>query len=552
MIDTTPDPVVRPEIGLSWRRSALSGITPERAPQVRIDEDFGGRAALLRAARPILDAAAVQLADTGTALFLVDSDSRIVASTFGGARVARDLDRIGAVRGARMGEDVVGTTALGTPLETRSPLTVNGAEHYLEAYKHLSCFGRPIVHPTTRRLDGILCMTSVGDHVHSLFRPMVDRFAADIESRLLHGSQAGHRLALDAFHTRSGRRGVAVVAVGDDLLLLDNLASDLLDAADIGALRALAADRGGAVPTSLVLSSGVPVEVLATRIAGPGAATVYELLQPDRRSAPIPRGAVSGTTDPLAADLPTLDGPTRTVAVLGEPGTGRTTAARLAAGSAPIELVDAVERIGQGRAPDLAEAAAAARRSGAVLVVDGVDLLPDHELTVLRGMVVRRDPCTILVGPPPSDLRPGASAAVALCDEQIVLPALRHRPGQLAAFASALLDRRGSGGTLGAGVIDALSGHDWPANLSELDRVLAAAVATAATRGSRQVTVEDLPQRYRGTARAAGLTLLERTERQQIIDSLARCRGNKAHAAKELGISRSTLYVRLRALGVDG
>ena len=167
-------------------------------------------------------------------------------------------------------------------------------------------------------------------------------------------------------------------------------------------------------------------------------------------------------------------------------------------------------------------------------------------------MVVRRDPCTILVGPPPSDLRPGASAAVALCDEQIVLPALRHRPGHLAAFASALLDRRGSGGTLGAGVIDALSGHDWPANLSELDRVLAAAVATAATRGSRQVTVDDLPQRYRGTARAAGLTLLERTERQQIIDSLARCRGNKAHAAKELGSSRSTLYVRRRALGVDG
>lgn len=552
MIDTTPDPVVRPEIGLSWRRSALSGIAPGRAPQVRIDEDFGERAALLRAARPILDAASAQLADTGTALFLVDSDSRIVATTFGGARVARDLDRIGAVRGAQMGEDVVGTTALGTPLETRTPLAVNGAEHYLDAYKHLSCFGRPIVHPTTRRLDGILCMTSIGDHVHPLFRPMVDRFAADIESRLLHGRQAGHRLALDAFHTRSGRRGVAVVAVGEDLLLLDNLASDLLDAADIGALRALAADRRGALPTSLVLSSGIRVEVLANRIAGPGAATVYELREPDRRAAPIPRGTPAGPGDPRAADLPRLTGSTRSVAVLGEAGTGRSTAARRAAGSAPVEVVDVVEGLVHGRGTDLAEAAAAARRSGAVLLVDGVDLLPDHEVTVLRGIVARRDPPAVLVGPPSSDLRPGPSAAVAMCDEQVVLPSLRQRPADLAALAAALLDGQGAGGTLGAGVIDALSGHDWPANLAELDRVLATAVASAAARGSRQVTVDDLPQRYRGTARAAGLTLLERTERQQIIDSLARCRGNKAHAAKELGISRSTLYVRLRALGIDG
>ncbi|CAM3233887.1 helix-turn-helix domain-containing protein [Tsukamurella hominis] len=552
MIDTTPDPVVRPEIGLSWRRSALSGIAPERAPQVRIDEDFGDRAALLRAARPILDAAAVQLADTGTALFLVDGDSRIVATTFGGARVARDLDRIGAVRGAQMGEDVVGTTALGTPLETRTPLAVNGAEHYLDAYKHLSCFGRPIVHPTTRRLDGILCMTSVGDHVHPLFRPMVDRFAADIESRLLHGRQAGHRLALDAFHTRSGRRGVAVVAVGDDLLLLDNLASDLLDAADIGALRALAADRRGALPTSLVLSSGVPVEVLATRIAGPGAATVYELLEPERRAVPIPRGAVAGAGDPFATGVPRLTGSTRSVAILGEPGTGRSTAAHRAAGSAPVVSVDVVERLVQGGGTDLAEAAAGARRSGAILVVDGVDLLPDHEVTVLREIVVRRDPPAVLVGPAPSDLRPGPSAAVAMCDEQVMLPSLRRRPADLAALATALLHGQGADGMLGAGVIDALSGHDWPANLAELDRVLATAVATAATRGSRHVTVDDLPQRYRGTARAAGLTLLERTERQQIIDSLARCRGNKARAAKELGISRSTLYVRLRALGIDG
>lgn len=149
MIDTTERHPLRPEIDVSWRRSVVSGLAPDRLPDFTIDEDVGNREALLRAARPVIDVVVDELADSGTALILTDNDSRIITLSYGGIQVERNLEAIGAVRGSRMGEDVIGTTALGTPVETRSSLTVNGSEHFLEIYKHLSCFGQPIVHPTT-------------------------------------------------------------------------------------------------------------------------------------------------------------------------------------------------------------------------------------------------------------------------------------------------------------------------------------------------------------------------------------------------------------------
>ena len=43
----------------------------------------------------------------------------------------------------------------------------------------------------------------------------------------------------------------------------------------------------------------------------------------------------------------------------------------------------------------------------------------------------------------------------------------------------------------------------------------------------------------------------ENAERAALVDALEKCQGNKAHAARLLGIPRSTLYQRIKDYSID-
>ena len=45
--------------------------------------------------------------------------------------------------------------------------------------------------------------------------------------------------------------------------------------------------------------------------------------------------------------------------------------------------------------------------------------------------------------------------------------------------------------------------------------------------------------------------MLQRSERESVLDALSVSHGNKKAAAGQLGIARSTLYRKMRALGID-
>ncbi|WP_425334569.1 helix-turn-helix domain-containing protein [Prescottella agglutinans] len=92
----------------------------------------------------------------------------------------------------------------------------------------------------------------------------------------------------------------------------------------------------------------------------------------------------------------------------------------------------------------------------------------------------------------------------------------------------------------------ALASQPWPGNLAELRRVVDT-VADGQPRGD--VAVSDLPPTYRYCRRP--LTAREEAEREAITVALRAVSGNRTRAAMDLGVSRSTLYNRIRSLGIS-
>ena len=90
--------------------------------------------------------------------------------------------------------------------------------------------------------------------------------------------------------------------------------------------------------------------------------------------------------------------------------------------------------------------------------------------------------------------------------------------------------------------------YPWPGNVRELRNALEFAVICA--RGSI-VQPEDLPPELLQVRSAAPSAEPERDERERIRTALERATGNRTRAAELLGISRATLYRRMRELGIE-
>lgn len=135
----------------------------------------------------------------------------------------------------------------------------------------------------------------------------------------------------------------------------------------------------------------------------------------------------------------------------------------------------------------------------------------------------------------------------------IYMPQLRERGNDIFLFAdlfirqaNAELQRQVDG--LDAAAAELLVQHSWPGNLRELNNVVKRAVLLA--RG-RQITAAELQQAMGPLRQNAVPTLHnEADERQRIEEALRQTGGNKAKAARLLGIDRKTIYNKMEKWGM--
>jgi DNA-binding NtrC family response regulator len=165
-------------------------------------------------------------------------------------------------------------------------------------------------------------------------------------------------------------------------------------------------------------------------------------------------------------------------------------------------------------------------------------------------------------------VRPGVSSATLredlyyrLAVFEIEVPPLRARRSDIPLLVAHALD----GSPARAVSEDAmahLQGHAWPGNVRELLHVLRRAAAMC---GGDIIDTPDLPPsvraEHRGHERDSDGATLERLplkeavaalERRMIADALERAGGNRSEAARQLGIARAQLYLKMEEYGIGG
>jgi DNA-binding NtrC family response regulator len=138
------------------------------------------------------------------------------------------------------------------------------------------------------------------------------------------------------------------------------------------------------------------------------------------------------------------------------------------------------------------------------------------------------------------------------------LPSLRERRSDIPQLAHCFLDRYAPGESvqIAPAVMKSFLQYDWPGNVRELENCIARAVALG---DRRMIDVADLPPTIRSTpdsdssgqdASALSTTALADLERMTILRVFEQAGGDKAVAGKMLGISRATLYRRLKRYNI--
>jgi transcriptional regulator of acetoin/glycerol metabolism len=566
-METVEHDEVRESILASWWRSRRFQV-----PADRIELPYFGEqnldTPLIRGARPILDRLGDQLDGQPISLILTDPTGVVLTQRTGDADLHRHLEHVELVPGYSYGERFVGTNGIGTALEDGRPTSVFGHEHYAEHLENLACAGVPIRHPISGKTLGAVDLTCWRQDASGLLVALARITADQIQQALLTTSDL-RELALFQSYLQACRRTTGIVmAFNTDITMMNDSARQLLDLTDQSILLGRAHQELADAPRATVtvtLSSGSKVRLHCRRVDAEGGDVAGGVLSVKL----LENQEAAGTSAPiLPMFLPGVVGSaplwlrcchdvdisfTRRewLVLAGEPGTGKHTLAqgvhRRRSPAGRLHTLDAGRMSATWREElrrDLIDDPVD------TLVIRRVDRLGRagiRTLTVVLGEVRRAaDPPWLAVTVTP-DIEIDAEL-LAFFPRTVTVPPLRRHVQDLSDLVPLFLDRLSGGGrlTCSPAAMHLLMRADWPGNVAQLYRVLK---QVTKRRRTGIIQPADLPAEYRAITRRP-LNRYETVERDAIVRSLEDADGNKARAAKLLGISRATIYRKIHEYGI--
>ena len=585
--------VVREPILASWWRSREWHVAANHLDLAYLgapDLDTN----LARAAEPVLRHLHEQLDGQPISIILTDATGLVLRRLTGDRDLERQLDTIMLIPGFSYAEDVVGTNGIGTALEAGGPTHVFGHEHYAERLEGMACAGVPLRDPVSGKTLGVIDLTCWRRDADPLMLSLV-RSTADQLGQALTETSNGRDLRLLQEYTRACRHtGGIVLALGNDVVMLNDHARRALSPADQAALISQATDtlaaeavaagtRGrwrspGAVTVDL--PSGAVARMFCRPVGELGLLTVA----PDpglladgvvHVKLVVPAGAPSTETavTRAAMALPGLVGtgaPWRRACRVAEASyeRGEWLALEGEHGVGKLALVRAVHQRRNPAAPchvlDAADAAldhdwltqvrAELLEGTGMLVLRHVHALNARQVRTLAGALQdakaagRDTELRVAVTLDRGAVRADLSGLLRLFPGSVAVPPLRHHSEDLRDLVPFFLGKLSQQGrvTCSPAAMQLVLRHTWPGNAAQLWQVLKQVVQR---RRVGQITPEDLPPECWTVSRRV-LSTLESIERDAIVQSLLDHGGNKIRAARALGMSRATIYRRIREFGI--
>ncbi len=223
-------------LSTSWIRSEQAGLKQRRRP-----EDIRVTPATLQDRRHQLNfllETVIQLslplfnqlfAHSDSRLILTDADGVIIGS-WGQPKFREKLTEIALSSGACWQEKVKGTNAIGTAIIEAKPVSVIGDQHFIQHHRFISCSANPIF-DHLGHLIGVLDITSEQKKHDFSTQVLVQNMVQQVENQLLNLIPQGHirvDLACEKGLLNSGWQGIIIANEDGQILAHNQVASQLL------------------------------------------------------------------------------------------------------------------------------------------------------------------------------------------------------------------------------------------------------------------------------------------------------------------------------------